>query len=278
MSNEFPRGKKPPTQSPLFWVNQKDRYLRQLLIRDIEELTGRDLIIYFTDCDRTNARIDRTDDCYLAELLGSRSRNEVDLLLETNGGETDATEKLCSMLHNAKPDLRVIVPRRAKSNGTVIAFCGKEIVMGPSSELGPIDPSIGGVPVEYLINANRHVSADDDRLVVLQMAKDALAQTIGMAKRFLKTGMLSGKEEYEIEKIVTKLATKDKYQSHGAVINATEAETLGLKVTALDENSTLWQKLWLLRTMYAFDCQQKGYAKLFESNNISLPVSDVRTQ
>ena len=26
-----------PAQSPLFWVEQKDRYLRQLLIRDIEE-------------------------------------------------------------------------------------------------------------------------------------------------------------------------------------------------------------------------------------------------
>jgi hypothetical protein len=32
----FPRGKALPAQSPLFWVDQKDRYIRQLLIRDID--------------------------------------------------------------------------------------------------------------------------------------------------------------------------------------------------------------------------------------------------
>jgi hypothetical protein len=39
-SEKFPRATELPTQSPLFWVEQKDRYLRQLLIRDIEELTS----------------------------------------------------------------------------------------------------------------------------------------------------------------------------------------------------------------------------------------------
>jgi hypothetical protein len=46
-SEKFPRGAELPSQSPLFWVEQKDRYLRQLLIRDIEELSGRRLVVYF---------------------------------------------------------------------------------------------------------------------------------------------------------------------------------------------------------------------------------------
>ena len=33
----------------MFWVQQKDRYLRQLLIRDIEDQTGRRLIVYFAN-------------------------------------------------------------------------------------------------------------------------------------------------------------------------------------------------------------------------------------
>jgi hypothetical protein len=45
MADTFPRSKDLPAQSPLFWVEQKDRYLRQILIRDIEELTKRRLVI-----------------------------------------------------------------------------------------------------------------------------------------------------------------------------------------------------------------------------------------
>ena len=150
MAECFPRTNITPSQSPLFWVTHKDRYLRQLLIRDIEEKTGRDLVVYFTDCDRTTAQIDQSDDVAFAELLAPLAGKPVDLLLETNGGLTDATEKICSLLRQTTTDLRVIVPRRAKSNGTVIALCGSEIVMGYQSELGPIDPSFSGVPAEFI--------------------------------------------------------------------------------------------------------------------------------
>ena len=48
-TEKFPRSTDLPSQSPLFWVEQKDRYLRQLLIRDIEDLTKRRLIVYFAN-------------------------------------------------------------------------------------------------------------------------------------------------------------------------------------------------------------------------------------
>lgn len=271
MSDKFPRGRELPEQSPLFWVNQKDRYLRQLLIRDIEEETGRDLIVYFTDCDHSDAQIDQMDDCYLVELLNQRSRNKVDLLLETNGGMTDATEKICSVLRNAKLDLRIIVPRRAKSNGTVIAFCGCEIVMGQNSELGPIDPSIGGMPADFIVKSGATIQNSNP--ILFQAALAALNQTKELAENLLSTGMLKDKSSEEVRNIVAKLATRDEYHSHGAVIDSEEAKSLGLKVTVLDATSNLWKKLWLLRTMYAFDCPQRGYSKLFEGKIISSAVS-----
>jgi hypothetical protein len=48
-NEKFPRSTELPLQSPLFWVEQKDRYLRQILIRDIEELTKRRLVAYFAN-------------------------------------------------------------------------------------------------------------------------------------------------------------------------------------------------------------------------------------
>ena len=76
MTNEmFPRGRKPPKQSPMFWVMNKDRYLRQLLIRDIETATERELLVYFSNCD-TDSQINTQDDLYLAELLNAAGRNK----------------------------------------------------------------------------------------------------------------------------------------------------------------------------------------------------------
>lgn len=63
-----------------------------------------------------------------------------------------------------------------------------------------------------------------------------------------------------MESLLDKLATRDTYHSHGSVIDASEASSLGLKVEHLQPTDDLWRKLWLLRTMYAFDCRTRGYA------------------
>lgn len=266
--NYFPRSKDLPGQSALYWVSHKDRYLRQLLIKDIQELTGRALIVYFTECERSNAQIDIGDDVYFSELLTACAGKPVDLLLETNGGMTDAAEKICALLRHAAPDLRVIVPRRAKSNGTVFALCGQQILMGIESELGPIDPSINGVPVQFVIDAPPGSFGPLD----VQFAIAARKQTEKLASALLSSGMMSQKAA-EIDSTIAKLATKDHYHSHGSVIDMTEAESLGLSVVKHDPNDDLWRKIWLLRTMYNFDCRQNGYAKLFESESVSTAIA-----
>lgn len=268
MTDFFPRTKSIPSQSPLFWVTHKDRYLRQLLIRDIQAQTNRNLIVYFTDCDRTAAQIDQSDDVAISELLAPITGQPTDLLLETNGGATDATEKICSLLRQSAPDLRVIVPRRAKSNGTVIALCGYEIVMGQQSELGPIDPSIGGVPAEFVVNA----PAGSFSPIDLQFAESARKQTRKLATALLETGMMKHNTPEEIEDTIEKLATKNIYHSHGSSIDADEAKLLKLSVQKLQPDEDLWKQIWLLRTMYHYDCGSHGYSKMFEGSSISSAV------
>ena len=266
---QFPRTPGLPAQSPQFWVTHKDRYLRQLLIGDLEEESGRSLVVYFTDCDRTDAQIDQGDDVYLTEVLLPCAGRPVDLLLETNGGSTDATEKLCSILRAAAPDLRVLVPRRAKSNGTVLALCGTEVAMGVESELGPIDPSLGGVPVQFMLNA----PAGTLNPIQVQAAQAARDQTKKLAKTLLMTGMLAGKPEVEIDALVSKIATRDHYHSHGSSIDASEVAKLGLKVTNFRPDDAWWRKIWLLRSMYQYDCGVAGYSKLFEGCKASTAVA-----
>lgn len=267
----FPRGKELPPQSPLYWVHHKDRYLRQLLIQDIEVETKRELVVYFTDCS-TNAQIDFSDDIYLIELLGSLNKKEVDLLLETNGGYTDATEKVVSILKPFSKNLRVIIPRRAKSNGTVIALSGKSILVGPNSELGPIDPFITLGPGQ-LVPADFILKSSNVDPIVNQVAKSAMNQTKKLATSVLKEGMLKDKNKDEINKIVDKISSRDHYHSHGSVIDADEAKGLGLNIEFLSEDDQLWKKIWLLRTMCEYDCKAGKISKLFESRKISSSVS-----
>ena len=76
----FPRGLTLPKQSPLYWVAEKDRYLRQRLLRDLEERTGRRQLVYFTRTDST-AQIDIDDDRLLLELLSDVGSEPIDLHL-----------------------------------------------------------------------------------------------------------------------------------------------------------------------------------------------------
>lgn len=267
MDDCFPRTTKTPKQSPLFWVTHKDRYLRQQLIRDIQATTERDLIVYFTDTDRSNLMIDGGDDQYLLELLSACKRGKVDLLLETPGGYTDATEKVCSLLRALAPDLRVIVPRRAKSNGTVIALAGSEILMSASSELGPIDPSFNGVPVDFVLSA----PPGSFDAITLQVSEKTKKQTEKLATHLLSTGMMKDNAA-AVPGVVEKLASRVQYHSHGSVIDADEAAALGLKVVKFNGDDELWARLWLLRTMYAYDAGIHGYGKIFEGEYVSSAV------
>jgi ClpP class serine protease len=138
----FPRTSALPAQSPLYWVEQKNRYLRQLLIRDIEELTSRRLIVYFANRYEVGSDIQPRDVAHFAELLGDLNAAPVDLLVETSGGLTDATEALISLIRTTITDLRVAVVNAAKSNGTLLALSARSIVMGATSELGPIEPPL----------------------------------------------------------------------------------------------------------------------------------------
>lgn len=190
-------------------------------------------------------------------------------MIETQGGGTDATEKICSLLRSNNLDLRVVVPRRAKSNGTVVALAGSEILMGTESELGPIDPSISNIPVEFIINAPPGTIGPID----VQAAHAFRNQTRKLATELLSTGMLKGKDPVFINQLVEKIATRDVFHSHGSVINAHEAENLGLKVKLHSGGDPLWAKFILLRAMYQFDCREQRYLKVFEASQVSLVVN-----
>jgi serine dehydrogenase proteinase len=272
MAEQFPRGTALPSQSPLFWAQQKDRYLRQLLIGDIEERTKRRLVVYFANR-LENAQIDATDPAYFAEMLGDTGGAPVDLLLETVGGLTDAAEHVVSVLEKMAPDLRLVVAGSAKSNGTVLCFAGQCILLGTLSELGPIEPQIITAPNNFIPAT---ILADptfaNQNLVLHQFAKFVIEQTRKLATRLLKNGMKKGVDDADIEQLVNKLLTRQTYYSHGSVIDHIEAKALGLTVQYLPPEDELWQAFHLLRCIYEADCRKNRYLKIFEGRRLSSAI------
>src|SRR5690606_1894927 len=79
----------------------------------------------------------------------TQNANEKDILLivVSLGGRIEPAyliSKTCKRL--SKEKFVVGIPRKAKSAATLVALGADEIHMGLMSELGPIDPQIGGWP------------------------------------------------------------------------------------------------------------------------------------
>lgn len=264
LQEHFPRSSNLPTQSPKYWTKEKDRYLRQLLISDIEDVTGRALLVYFAQLDQSISASDPDD---LSEIISGIESKDVDILLQTPGGDVDATEKIVSVLRKSFSSYRVIVPSWAKSAGTVIALSSQEIIMGVNSELGPIDPHFqtqnGMMPAELLAK-DPHFPQH-----LREYFGNAVTRMQNMAREFLRSGMLKGTPD-EIDNVLKKVSNTEGYLSHGAVIDIEEARKLGLAATYLDQDDQLWRRIWLLYSMYDFDTKQQNLGKIFESVRYSL--------
>jgi ClpP class serine protease len=107
---------------------RKRSLLRQLLIRDIQAETRHTLLVYFAVVTDARAQIMAGDDAYFLEMLRDAKGGAVDLMIETQGGFTDPTEKIASVLRTLGPNLRVIASSTAKSNGTMLALVGSNVI------------------------------------------------------------------------------------------------------------------------------------------------------
>ncbi|MHB8276481.1 MAG: SDH family Clp fold serine proteinase [Candidatus Humimicrobiaceae bacterium] len=127
---------------------------RKLLLKKISSLRGnRDILVYASDLIKNAPiSIDYTDILAFYDQLEYLNGTSLDLILETPGGLAEVVEDLVRIIRTKYKDLAIIIPGYAKSAGTIFAMAADEILMGPTSSLGPIDAQI--------INNNKRFSAD----------------------------------------------------------------------------------------------------------------------
>jgi len=178
-----------------------------------------------------------------------KNKNNILLILDSRGGSVEPAyliSKTCKKLSNEK--FVVAVPRKAKSAASLICLGADEIHMGLMSELGPIDPQIGGIPALGLSNAlkvvaelvNKYPGAAD--MFANYLKEKLILSHLGYFERLCESSiqyakrLLQGKN-FSSEKKVDFLANHfvNHYKDHSFVIDSDEAtELLGENIVKLN--------------------------------------------
>jgi hypothetical protein len=216
----------------------------------------------------------KTVDDVFEELRGkyddTTSRERLDLILESSGGNIDAAYNIGLLLRRyATKELNILVPRWAKSAATVIACSGDKVFFTPVAEIGPVDPQITMFnPLEERLEEFSPLDIDSTLDLIREEFKNGhkeLAQgllqrlqfplTLGGIKkslevgsiyitRLLKSRMLKGDKEKAAH--VAKCLVHD-YANHGFCIEVDEACQIGLVCELLPDNQV--DALWKLRKL-----------------------------
>lgn len=78
----------------------------------------------------------------IKDQISTLTSDKIDVILETPGGFAEVAEDIVNLLRNKFNEVNFIIPGSAKSAGTIMAMSGDDILMEPSSSLGPIDAQI----------------------------------------------------------------------------------------------------------------------------------------
>lgn len=254
-----------PSQSPLFHAQHAARYERQQLIRAYEAQYDCRLVVV--------SDVVFPDGVVLFEdlIYDASPSQDLHLILNTPGGDGETAIRLVRSAQARCKELVVIVPDQAKSAGTVFALGAHRILMGPMSDLGPVDPQfrlrdarlisakdiiqavesamadVQARPETYPVHAA--LLADIDALLV-QAARSALERTEDMVLEALLSNPDRSKEEAEDLRRKLRVPLIEAPRSHAAVFGADDAAAAGLPVTKAVPTDVQWQMIWRLWTKY----------------------------
>lgn len=275
------------------------RKFRETLIRKIQEITKRRVIVYIASSNHPMPNIMPQDVPIFEDMLRVASNDtKADLVINSPGGDPNTAEKILMMCRTRfKEEFNVIVPNFAKSAATMIALGSDKIFMGYLSELGPIDPQ---VPIPLPTGQVQYVPArtyldglerirqwiaeghppqvylpilSQIRPEMIKFCEDAIDFSKEFLKKWLPKGTLKYNQE-KVDEVVEAFVSGTKYKSHGQVINYEEAKKLGLNVEFVEPQSELWNLVWELYVRSThFLSQTKNAAKLFETDTSSITMN-----
>lgn len=261
--------------------------IRNKYLRSISDITGRNSIAYYSWWLQKRDSFDSliNDKDKLGFMLAINELNKsvgLDLLLHTPDGDIAATESLVDYLYSVfDKDIRVIIPQISMSAGTMIALSSKEILMGKHSNLGPIDPQLGGLACQAILQefeeAKKDIGLNPNNALLWQTiigkyhptlllsCKQAIEWSEKMVSGWLKYNMCDG-DDGLVNSIIKIFANHNTQKAHSRHISRKECKEAGLKIVELEDNQELQDAVLATHHAYMHTFLNSDAVKLIENN------------
>ena len=198
---------------------------------------------------------------------------KVGLLIDSPGGDARSAYQIAMIFRKLCRGVTAIIPRRAKSAATLLALSADEIAFGTDGELGPLDAQVFDPEREDVLSAldefqtleRLHAFAleavDRSMLFLLPRTGKKIDTLMPLVSRFVgemvrplfekidavhytqMARALKVAEDYAVRLLRPRHSVKEaqriarhlveRYSEHGFVIDAKEAQSIGLKVAEL---------------------------------------------
>lgn len=179
-------------------------------------------------------------------------------------------------------DIRVIVPQISMLAGTMIAFAAKEIMMGKHSNLGPIDPQMGGLACQAVLNefeqAKKDIKQNPHSAPLWQViigkyhptfllaCKQAIDWSEKMVYGWLEKNMCAG-DKNKVAQIIKTFASHTIQKSHARHISKKECEDVGLTISELEANQELQDAVLTTHHAFMHTFSNTYCVKIIENHN-----------
>jgi hypothetical protein len=267
-------------------------FVRKKYLKLLHKKTNRNVIAYYSGfLQRSNPNhlsINDSDKNALMNAVHGLDRTKgLDLILHTPGGDIAATESIVDYLWKMfDKDIRAIIPQIAMSGGTMIACASREILMGKQSNLGPIDPQFGGIPVYGVIEeferAISEIRSDPAKIPVWQViigkyhptfigeCEKAIKWSNEIVLKWLSENMFSDVDPKQrkllAERIVTELSDHSQTRTHSRHIPMDQCQNMGLKITSMEDDNKLQDLILTVHHSYMHTFANSTCIKIVENH------------
>lgn len=270
-------------RSPLYEAQHAAWYERQHLIQAYEKEYGCRLVVLI------DLLLPSSITPFEETLYDADPKEDLHVMLATPGGDGETALRLVRQAQSHCAELTVIVPDQAKSAGTLFVLGADHVYLGPTSDLGPVDPQlrlpngqwsaaraiiaavdeaerrIQQKPETYVLHASLF---SDINALMVQQARDAFARADGQLREALACA--SGRTESKVAELAEKLRPPliEDTPSHSAIISPRDAKGFGLPVLEADPADCQWRAIWRLWAKYYV----LNAARVYEGRRASVVV------
>lgn len=260
--------------------------IRKKYIQKIYQKTDRNIIAYYSGwlqrpkISDTNIN-DKDKNAFMVNIHKMDRSKGLDLILHTPGGDLAATESIVDYLASMfGKDIRTIIPQISMSAGTMIALSSKEIIMGKQSNLGPIDPQMGGIACQAVLDefekAKKDIKANPSSAPLWQQivsryhptfliaCDHAIKWSEQLALNWLKHNMCSG-DEARANKILKEFSDHKTNKSHARHISINQCKAIGVEIVDMENDDDLQDLILTLHHSYMHSFNISNATKIVEN-------------